>query len=126
MKKQVLFVSAVVLSLTFASCGSKTEEAKTPEEVAEQVEEQVEEAVEEVKEEAADAVEEVKEEAAAAKATVKDKVKKEVKETAAEVKKEIETTAIEKGNVKVKTNAKAVEEVKQIEIQAAPISSPRK
>lgn len=122
MKKQVLFVSAVVLSLTFASCGSKTEEAKTPEEVTEQVEE----AVEEVKEEAADAVEEVKEEAAAVKTTVKDKVKKEVKETASEVKKEIETQTIQKGNVTVKTNAKAVEEAKQIEIQTAPISSPRK
>lgn len=77
MKKQLMFVSAVVLSLTFASCGAKTEEAAKVDEKVDQIEQVVEETKEEVKEIKEDAEAKVEEVKKTAIKKVKEEVKKE-------------------------------------------------
>ena len=97
MKKQVLFVSAVVLSLSFASCGGE-EKAPVVEETTTETE------VAPATEDAPVVVEEKK--------TVKKVTKTEPKQTAAEVK---ESMVVTKGNVKKPANAAL--EVRKIEEQ---------
>jgi hypothetical protein len=108
MKKQVLFVSAVVLSLAFASCGGEekapvVEETSTTETTTETTTTETE--VTPATEEAPAVVEEKK--------VVKKETKKEPKQTAAEV---AEGIVVTKGNAKKPTNATL--EVKKIEEQA--------
>jgi hypothetical protein len=101
MKKQVLFVSAVVLSLAFASCGGE-EKAPVVEETSTTETTTTETEVTPATEEAPAVVEEKK--------VVKKETKKEPKQTAAEV---AEGIVVTKGNVKKPTNATL--EVKKIE-----------
>ena len=104
MKKKVLFVSAVVLSLAFASCGGE-EKAPVVEETSTTETTTTETEVTPATEEAPAVVEEKK--------VVKKETKKEPKQTAAEV---AEGIVVTKGNVKKPTNATL--EVKKIEEQA--------
>lgn len=117
MKKQVLFVSAIALSLAFASCGggeAKTEE-KAAEEKVEDIADDAKKDVEEIKEEAAKDIEEVKKEA-------KKDIKKTADKSAAEVSKTVTTQTVSTSAKGKKANAKAVETAKQVEVETAPVT----
>jgi ABC-type uncharacterized transport system auxiliary subunit len=122
MKKQFLFVSAVVLAMTFTSCGAEEKKAEetTTETPAPAVEPTAEQAVEEEVMDAAPAAAAVEE----TKKVVKKEAKKEVKETAAQAMGKVETKTIGKESIKSKGEGKQViEEVKKIESTAAPITT---